>query len=39
MSLTVDAKLHFKHTILNFWTKFVQKGYFWWTAAKVNTEY
>ena len=34
--LGLGVKFHFKHTILNFWTKFAQKGYFRSKTEKVN---
>ena len=36
MTMIVVTKFQFKLTILLFWIKFVQKGYFWSKTGKVN---
>ena len=35
--ISLSSKFHLKHTILIFWTKFDQKGYFQLKTEKVNT--
>ena len=37
LHISHGTKLHFKLTVLNFGTKFAQKGCFWSKAEKVNT--
>ena len=34
--ISLDAKFHFKQTVLNFWTKFAQKRYFRSNTKNVN---
>ena len=36
MTMIVVTKFQFKLTILLFWIKLVQKGYFWSKTGKVN---
>ena len=36
IGINLDAKFHFKQSILNFMTKFAQKGYFRSKMKKVN---
>ena len=36
IGITEEMKLKLKQTILNFYTNFPQKGYFWFKTEKVN---
>ena len=37
LHISLGSKFQVKLTILIFWTKIVQKGYFWSKTEKVNT--
>ena len=39
IEITLSTKFHFTHTILNFGTKFTQKGYFQSKTKKANSEF
>ena len=36
ISISLNTQFHLKQTILNFWTKFAQTGYFWFITEKAN---